>query len=242
VDAAETFMSAIELKYMRLSPEKRDRRRKVSDAIAVLCAEAGFGERHRATIRVMPLRLVSAELVGLVEVLFEAPWVPCTYSVELRTAPQFRGRGSRGYQERPIIELNRAVVDATGLVTLADNTELSAVEVLSAPMLTEPSELDWRIIHLVLKTIEGGEQCYRSLGEGLPSATPDHVEDVRFLDCQMLPALNPPPLNDIVKGIARLDPTLHASGQKIADALRKFGVRVPSPRPRLKKSSASAKA
>jgi hypothetical protein len=39
---------------IRLGADGRDDRDKISDAIAMLRAEAGFGERHRATIRVLP--------------------------------------------------------------------------------------------------------------------------------------------------------------------------------------------
>jgi hypothetical protein len=118
------------------------------------------------------------------------------------------------------------------VVKLADGTELYAIELLTAPMLTEPSELDWRIVHAALKVIEGGDRCYRSLRDGLPAEQSALVPDERFLDCAKLPDLKPPPLKDIVQGFARVDPTLKVSGQKVADALRKFGIRIPAPRPR----------
>ena len=109
-------------------------------------------------------------------------------------------------------------------------------------MMTDPSELDWRIIRAALKVIEGGENCYRSVRDGLLAADPESAPDLRFLDCARLSGLTPPPLKDIVAGIARIDPKLKASGQKIADALCKFGLRVPPPRPRVNRARETAKA
>lgn len=231
--------------YEKLAEQDRNSRRRVADAVAVLRKHADFTEHDRAKIRVGRLRLPSGETVGFTEVLFDAPWEDMGYSVSLRTAARFRGRRQRPppqYEEFAIIRLNRAEVDAAGMVMLDDGTVLYAVEVLTAPMLTEPSELDWRIVHAALKVIDGGDRCYRSWREGVPFSRPDLVPDERSLDCNELPKLKPPPLKDIVQGIARVDPTLNVSGQKIADALRRFGIRVPVPRPRVKASRENAKA
>ena len=230
--------------YEKLAEQDRDSLRQVADAVAVLRKNAGFTEHDRAKIRVGRLRLPSGEIVGLIEVLFDAPWEDKGYSVSLRTAARFRGRrrGSPQYEEFEIIRLNRAEVDAAGTVMLADQTELYAVEVITAPMLTDPSELDWRIVHAALKVIDGGDRCYRSLRDGLPPDQSDLVPDEFFLDAARLPDLKPPPLKDIVQGIAEIDSTLKVSGQKVADALRKFGIRVPVPRPRVKASRKTANA
>lgn len=236
-------MEVTELKQVRLGADGRDDRDRISDAVAVLRSEAGFGERHRATIRVLPMRLPSAEVVGAVDVMFEAPWVPCVYIIGLRYAPGFRGRPLRSSHEKyPIFELNRATVDAAGTVRLADGTVLENVEMLTAPMMSEPSDLDWRILAAALKVIKDGETCFRSLREGVPAPHVDFVPDLRGLDWARLPKLKTPPLKVIVAEIRRIDPELRASVQKIADALRKFGLRVPVPRPRVNKVSKPAKA
>lgn len=223
------------LEYQRLFEEDRQSRRAVTDAVAVLRQNAGFTDQDRAKMRVGRLRLPSGETVGLIEVLFDAPWEDKGYSVALRTAARFRGRrkGSPQYEEFEIIRLNRAEIDSAGVVVLADQTVLYAVEVIAAPMLTEPSALDRRIVRAALKVIDGGDHCYRNLRDGLPSDQSDLVPDEYFLDSATLPNLKPPPLKDIVQGIAEVDPTLKATGQKIADALRKFGIRIPAPRPRV---------
>ena len=227
------------LEYQRLFEEDRQSRRAVTDAVAVL-RNHGFTQHDRANIRVGRLRLPSGEIVGFTEVLFDAPWEDKGYSVALRTAVRFRGRrkGSTQYEDFEIIRLNGAEVDAGGVVKLADGTELYAIELLTAPMLTEPSELDWRIVHAALKFIDGGDRCYRSPRDGLPPAQSDFIPDERILDCAKLPDLKAPPLKDIVQGVKCVDPALNISGQKIADALRKFGIRVPVPRPRVKGTNA----
>jgi hypothetical protein len=229
-------MSPTELQHVRLGAQGRDARGKISDAIALLRTEANFCEHDRATICVGLLRLPSCEMVGLVEVVFEAPWVKTVYRVPLRTAARLRGRrrGSAERVEYDAVRFNLAEVDFYGLVTLASKTALYGVEVCPASMLTQPSELDWRIIHAALKVIDGGHHCYRSLPEGLLNADPQRVPGLQFLDCNLLRGLKPPPLKDIMKGIERIDSELRVSGQKVADALRRFGVRIPAPRPRVK--------
>jgi hypothetical protein len=224
--------------HVRLAAEDRDTRAKITDAIAVLRAEAGFGERHRAKIQVLPMRLPSAKVVGAVDVVFEAPWVPCVYIVGLRYAPGFRGRPPRsGHARYPIFELNRAAVDAAGTVTLADGTVLENVELLSAPMLAEPTDLEWQILTAALKVIEDGEASVRSLREGVPAAHAQFVPDVRALDWARLPGRKLPPLKELVAAIKGVDARLkNVAPQTIANALRKFGLRVPVPRPRVNKA------
>jgi hypothetical protein len=237
-------MAGTESKRIGLDAKGRDGRDKISDAVAVLRADAGFGDRHRATIRVLPMRLPSAEVVGAVDVLFEAPWVPGVYIVGLRYAPGFRGRRLRsGFEEYPIFELNRATVDAVGTVTLADGTVLEDVEMLTAPMLAEPTDLDSKILAAALKVIEGGEACFRTLQEDVPAAHRAFVPDIRPLDWGRLRNLKTPPLKQLVAAIKVVDPELaDKSSQKIADTLRKFGIRVPIPRPRISRSRQRAKA
>jgi hypothetical protein len=244
-------MSTREMHHVRLDADGRDARSKISDAITDLRAGAKFGEHDMATICVGVLRLPSVHEVGLVEVLFEAPWVDTIYRVPLRTAARFFGRLKNAGKDsgkkvnHDIIRLNRAKVDSRGTVTLADGTVLFAVEVSTAPEMTHPTELDWRIVHASLKVIPGGEHCYQSPAEGAPFAIPEVVANERVLDCHSLRFLRPPPLKDIIAGVRRADPSLtkeKASNQKIADALRKFGLRVPTPRPRVSKMKTRAKA
>jgi hypothetical protein len=58
---------------------------------------------------------------------------------------------------------------------------------------------------------------------------------MRFLDCSKLSGLKLPSLKRIARAIGRKDWTLrNLSHQKIADALRMFGIRVPRARPRVR--------
>src|SRR5262249_37607383 len=118
-------------------------------------------------------------------------------------------------------------------VALTNGAELRAVELVPALLPRNPSELDWRIVHHTVAIIGAEERCYRSLGKGLRRPLRDMVPDARFLDCQQLSGLDLPPLKVLALDIAARDPTLkRLSQQKIADALRKFGIRIPRPRPR----------
>ena len=222
-------MSAAEFPRVKLVPKGRDSARTVSEAVTLLRREAGLRKGDRAKIGVGLLRLPSGDLVGLAEIVFASTRRSTTYAVPLQSAASFNAirAGYPGYDRYDIARLGSAEVDVNGLVVLSDGTVLEAVKFLSAPMLTKPSETDWRIIHLVLSVIKGGEQCYRSLSEGLPPEVAELVSDERFLDCNRLSALDLPPLKVIAFDIRKKDPTLKASDQKIADALRKVGARQP---------------
>jgi hypothetical protein len=233
------FMQQDDRVYKWLSEEQRKSRRSIADAIAVLRKEADFGEHDCATIRILRFALPSGEVVGTAAILFAAPWEDTTYCVALPTAARFKGyrEGSTRYDHFAIIRLNKAEVDASGTVVLADETILDAVKVIPARMPLEPSELDWMIVHATLSIIAGGDRCYRSWREDMSPAFQDSIPDQRFLDCSKLRELKDiPPLNVIANEIARTYPELKASSQKIADALRAFGIRVPVPRPRQKAS------
>ena len=78
------------------------------------------------------------------------------------------------------------------------------------------------------------DRCYRSLREGLLPPLQAMVPDLRFIDCSRLSGLERPPLKELADQIAEKDWTLRKlSQQKIADALRAFGMRVPKSRPRV---------
>ena len=64
----------------------------------------------------------------------------------------------------------------------------------------------------------------------MPAEFREMVPDVRVLDCNKLSGLDIPSLEAIAAYIAERDRTLRRlSLQKIADALRRFGMRVPNP-------------
>lgn len=230
--------------YERLAEEHRHLRRSVADALDVLHTCAGFTERDRAVICIGRFQLPSRDIVGAIQILFEHPLHAKVYVVSLPTATQFKallsGRSKRSRFD--IARLDRAVVDGTGKVTLSDGTHLRSVEVIPTYMPLEPSELDWRIVHQAISLIGVQKSCYRSLKHGLPIEFKKTVPDLRFLDCSALRSL-PLPMFKIIAGLIQSKYSLAdvpPSQQQIANSLRKFGIRVPKPRPRKRARRVSA--
>ena len=96
---------------------------------------------------------------------------------------------------------------------------------------------DWRIIHHVISIIGAEDRCYRSLREHAKPRCLDLPEDIvpeiKFIDCSALKGLELPPLKYLAREIGKKHPALKKlSHQKIADALRTFGMRIPRSRPR----------
>ena len=220
--------------YERLCEEGRISRRTMADAIEVLREKAGFGDNDRAEIFIGLLKLPSAEVVGLVQIIFDRQIGDKAYVVSLPTSKQFKAYRTNARQRGcfDIAELHGAVVDGSGKVLLANGIALRAVEVVPARLPLEPTELDWRIIHHTLAIIEA-DHCYRHFGYGLPSRLQEMAADIRVLDCRAFRGLTLPPLKVVTSFIRERDPTLQKlSEQQIADSLRKFGIRTPTPRPR----------
>jgi hypothetical protein len=207
-------------------PKRRNSRRTVADAIEVLREAADFNENDRAEIRVGGLRLPSGRVAGLLNVVFDAPLRAKGCVVPLTSATQFQALrpGSSQRDAFEIDQLDGASVDFESNVLLSDGSALHAVEVVPARLSIEPSERDWKIVHHTLSII-GAEQCYR----------PWPASEQRVLDCSLLAGLTLPQLKQISWRLEERDPTLKGlSQQKIADALRNFGIRLPAPRPRRK--------
>ena len=219
--------------FQRLFEEDRSSRRTIADAIEVLRQACDFNSHDRAEIRIGPLPLPSGDVVGLVNVQF--PVRDTVFIVSLPAAARFRANCG-GASQRGCFEIDRldgAVVAFDGNVRLKDGATLSAVEVIPTPVLHDPTELDWRIVQLTVAMIKAENHCYRSLRTGVPQPQQDMVPDLRRLDCSKLSGLDLPPLKQIAIYIGEQDWTLRKlAPQKIADALRKFGMRVPKPRPR----------
>jgi hypothetical protein len=217
----------------RLQEEHRNSRRSIADAIDVLRDRGGFGDDDCAKIRIGLIRLPSDHVVGLVDVLFENRVEQKVYVVSLRTCARIRA--SRGAARRYLFEIDRldgAVVDAAGNVRLGDGTQLRAVEVVPIHLPFHPTVHDWRIVHAAIAALRAEERCYRNLQKDLPRAEQGMVPDWRAIDCSKLSGLELPPLKELALCIAEKDPTLgELSQQTIANALRRFGMRIPKLRP-----------
>jgi hypothetical protein len=223
--------------HVLLREEERNHRFTVSDTIDVLPKSAGFGDDDFAEIRVGGMRLPSREVVGLPNVCFSTNALGKTLVVSLATSAQFEAKrqGEADARLFSIFDLDGAKVDNNGSVRLSDGTVLRAVEVIPANLPLKPSELDWLIVHHVIWIIGAQDRCYRSLREhakpkclDLPK---DIVPEIRSIDCSALKDLELPSLKHLAWQIAKRHPTLKFSDQKIAYALRNFGMRIPRESP-----------
>jgi hypothetical protein len=222
-----------------LREAERNRRVTVSDAIEVLAQSGAFGGGDVAEIQVGGICLPSGKVVGLTNVSFNNDALDKTLVVSLATSAQFNAKrqGESAARTFSIFELDGATVANDGSVRLSDGTILRAVEVIPANLPLKPSELDWRIVRHVIRIIGAEGRCYRSLREhakprclDLPH---DIIPDIRFIDCSALKGLELPSVKSLVAQIAKIDPALkNLSRQTIANALCKFGMRIPASRPR----------
>jgi hypothetical protein len=229
--------------YERLSEENRNSRRTIADIIEVLRNEGGFCDDDRAQIRVGLGKLPSAEVVGVVQILFDRPSDDRGYVVSLPTSTHFRARSPNSSRcDRFDIQiLDKATVDSTGNVLLADGSALCAVEVVPCRLPVTPSKLDWRIVHYTISLIKPEWPCYRSLRDDFSPEDQNTIPDLRLLDCGRLVGLTVPPVNVISLLIREKDPTLKKlSEQQIANTLRKFGIRIPVVRTRKARHGAAA--
>jgi hypothetical protein len=230
--------------YERLAEEYRTSRRTMADALAVLQDHAGFSENDRAEIRIGGLKLPSAEIVGLVQIVFDRPGCDKSYLVSLPTSRLFRGRrlGARQSERFDIALLDAAVLDGGSNVRLTDGTLMCAVEVLPARLPLAPTALDWLIVYRTIRFIDAKkngidhkEQCFRLLRNAINDLPMDMIPNLFWIDCSRLTGLAIPSLDSIATYIASVEPTLRGvSHQKIADTLEKFGMRIPRLRPRAK--------
>lgn len=210
-------------RYEQLQEEQRDKRRTIADVIDVLYAQGVVGA---AKIRVGALRLPSDEIVGLVNAFVESTADDTIFVVSLPTSGHFRAQtqGGAEVETLEIFQLDEATVDGAG-VELADGARLRGVEVIPSLLPYHVTDLDWRIVHHTIAYLRAESECYRY---------PIHFERRRdALDCSALAALRDriPLLKQVQWYIAGRDPTLkRLSEQKIADTLRKFGMRIPAPR------------
>jgi hypothetical protein len=216
--------------HERLEEPDRHLRRTTMDALEVLRKEVGFQDDDQAEIHIGLLRLVSGDKVGLVDIRFDRPVRRTVCCVSLPASTHFvaKTEGQNFSRRFEIMRLNQARIDGRGHVRLSDGSKLRALEIEPERLPVEPSDLDWRIVHLTLECV-GARHCYRSLREDLPPDQRDMVPDSHFLDVARLSGLTLPPLQDITRHIASRYKKV--SGQQVANSLRKFGIRRPQARP-----------
>jgi hypothetical protein len=208
--------------YEWLEPDERNKRRSIADATDLLPSDGAW----RGEIRVGGLQLPSREVVGQVAVFAKNAVAGSISIVTLPTCKKSRGRreGSQELEEFDIFRLDGAIVNGRGTVELVDGTRLRAVEVVPALLPYNVTDLDWCILHYTIALIKAERECYTY---PIRFARPSDA-----LDCSTLLGLNARVLLKQIQGyIAEREPALEdLSEQKIADALCKFGMRIPSPR------------
>jgi hypothetical protein len=210
--------------------DESDTRRSVADAVAALAREVAYADGDRARIDVGGLRLPSGRIVYLTSVVCEAGgrniWVPLPAS-ETFSAFDMHARMRKTF---PTTALEGAMVSGSGVVELKDGRPLRAVEMNRAIRNLYPSPLDYRILECLIAWNNAQDRCYRDLFEGIAKDSKGQPT-LRLLDCFYLADLQVPLLKQLVGRFEDMWPDQKApSQQKIADALRSFGVRLPNRR------------
>jgi hypothetical protein len=221
---------------MQLIDEDRKSRRTIADAIETIrLASSVFPANARFTIRTRPLRLPSGDVPFLALVMC----AELALAVSLPTSKKFRAKGTRApanleFQEFETCLLDGAIaeiIDERLEVILSDGRRLRGVEVI--PCYLPPCgdgkrqmdavRLHEEVIGLVVKMCNAQDRCYRFVDE-------DVLPSVRVLAFGTLQDLSLGTLSDIANYIhlnhERLNPV---SPQTVANILRDWGLRIPSP-------------
>ncbi|MBR1153975.1 hypothetical protein [Bradyrhizobium sp. JYMT SZCCT0428] len=218
--------------YEVLGEKEWKKRRTIADAIDVLQKSVGFNGDDRGEIQLGRMRLPSGDVVSLTWVSFESAAHRKTFIVKLPTATKFKATLQAELLIDDIGRLEGATLDEKGNVELQDGTLMRAVEITPALLPYGVSALDLTIVALTISQMDALDKCSYSTGEVFFG----HPEDdpyVGFIDCSKLAGLDVPQLKVIKAHIADRAPEFATvSEQKIADTLRKFGMRIPAKRSR----------
>ena len=208
---------------VRLREEERMSRRTVADALEVVREERRGEQVASGRFDIAVIELPSKERTALVDVVF--PELGCRVSLPTSARFSARPQTKPGRREFDISRLRDASVTSDGSVMLSDGTRLHAVEVIPTHLPYHPSELDERILGAVIVMTKA--DCFRNLRDDVPERYRDHIPDWWVLDHGRVAKIQAPPLKVIQGHIADNDPDLKVSLQKISDALKMFGIRIP---------------
>lgn len=208
-------------------------------ASLLLSEKAGFGPGDTARLVVGPLRLPDKSIAWLVALDFDDPACDHRTVLPLCTARSFsfREAGVHSQKNRRLDDLDGALVDFDGTVTLSDNRQLRAVSLEAAKLAHELTELEVRVVRAALASMkEVGAGYCRRLREYVPADLKKQFPDLVMIDYAKLARQPPtavPGLKAIQwhyqKGFPDDEPP---SFQTIATALARCGLRYRSPRPR----------
>jgi hypothetical protein len=221
-----------------LAEEDRRKRRTLADALEVLRTDANFKEGDAAEIGIGALKLPSSEIAYLIYVSFRNTVHQKTFLVSLPTAGKVRARllGDQKLQEFEIERLNGAIANGRGDVWLSDGAQIRGVEVIPALLPYEITPLDWTIIRQTIAEL-GIEEHSRYAPRFEVARTYLGRSLLNSIDCSKLTGHPPPLLKSIQARVLDDSPEFGTiSLQKIADTLRKFGMRRPANRRKPKKN------
>ena len=231
------------LRYEILAESDRGKRRTIADALEILRTNADFKEGDVADVRLGSLRLPSAEIVHLLYVSFFSTFNQKTFVVSLATAGSVRARleGKSQPEKFEIASLDGAITNSDGDVRLSDGAQIRGVEVIPALLPHNISPLDWAIIHHTVAELGIEKECQYDPGELVRETYEVHPFN-GYIDCSKLSGHAAPLLKSIQARIEDHEPAFGTvSLQKIADTLRKFGMRIPTSRTSSRVRSAWAK-
>lgn len=222
----------------RLLDQAYQSRRSIADAVDVLAQEAAFDSTDHARIEIFPLKLPRGEQAWVLCIVYEAEkellYVPLPCSLQF----QAKRDGSSSFEFFETPRLEGATVDGMCQVTLSNGTKLRAIEIVPAIANAQPSDLDYFIVHALVRYSQADQRCYRDPTETLPPKLRVELPHIELLDFNQLHQLEIPLLKQLVGFITDERPDLSPiSEQKVADALRSFGLRIPPARPRIARSS-----
>lgn len=185
----------------------------LADALARLEELRNLQEDSTVRILARPIALPDGQLTFCLLVLGADPFGPV---VGMPWSARFEARGTLG--ERRHYDaglLHTATSDADGNVTLQDGSHVHAIKFERTEAHSQLSPLEEQILRITVSLLNAEKACYRELDEvALPG--------IRFLDYINLRDLHIPSLKAHVFDVRQ---RLDVSGETIAPALRKAGVR-----------------
>ena len=207
-------------------------RRTVADALELLEKKAGFREGDQGDIGVHGRRMPSGEVLGFFAVNFFSTVTQTTYHVGFPAAQKvfaWRHQDQQRYQ-MDIFEINGARVDSQGRIALTTGVMIYALEVIPVPR-NEPSDLDLVSLRLAIVSVGAEERYCRRVRDEISGPFRDMIpESFTALDWTNLPEFDSPPLKQIEYAFRAKYSGQAPSREKISQALRRFGVRIPRTR------------
>ena len=177
-----------------------------------------ISETARIEFRAMPLCLPDRSVTTFLALVATEPEQPELY-LHLPPTSRFTAISSDGERSLCASHLRAATVGRDGKVTLADGSSVLVTEFKYSRLPSAFDEVQWQILHIALKVSEHGREAYRLAHRpGQPG--------VRYLDFSRLSRVNVAKLKKIEHAVSRAG--IEVSRQKIAEVLKRAGLRIPA--------------